>query len=162
MEPEMERLGEQSVQIVELLESILADEYVLAMRTRDARRNVNGINVTRLRKLFGEHCTYLDSAVVDLERRARSLGRSTPVTFSHSMKATRLGPHNEKLTGQNEIIKALLEDHQSVIRSLSGARRSRTKSDILGFVVQLLDQHLETVDTLREWMEEVNPEKPRK
>lgn len=162
MQSEIESPGKKPVQVLEFLELMLADEYVLAVRTRDARRNVNGNNITRLRKLFREHCTYLDAAVVDMERRTRSLGRLTPVTFARSMKATRLGPHNEKLTGQNEIIKALLEDHQSVIRSLSGARRSRTKSDILGFVVQLLDQHLETVDTLREWMEEVNPEKPRK
>ena len=152
MEPEKERPGKQSMHNVEFLELMLADEYVLAVRTRDARRNVSGNNVTRLRKLFREHCTYLDTAVVDMERKARSMGRLTPVTFAHSMKATRLGVHNEKLTGQNEIIKALLEDHQSVIRSLAGARKTRTGSDILDFVARLLDQHIEMVGTLREWL----------
>jgi len=86
----------------------------------------------------GNDCRYLDSAVVDMEGRARSLGRRTPATFAHSMKATRLGVHSEKLTGQNEIIKALLEDHQSLIRSLAGAKRSRPGSDILDFVTPLL------------------------
>jgi starvation-inducible DNA-binding protein len=153
MEPEIESPGEKSVQILEFLELMLADEYVLAVRTRDARRNVYGRNVTGLRKLFREHCKCLNSAVVDMEGRARSLGRRTPATFAHYMKATRLYVHNEKLTGQKEIIGALLEDHQSVIRSLAGARRSRPGSDFLEFVTPLLDQHIRMVDTLREWLQ---------
>ena len=158
MQSEIEILGRESVQVAEFLELMLADEYVLAVRTRDARRNVYGRNVTGLRRLLSEHCKYLDGAVVDLESRARSLGRLTRVSFAHSMKSTRLGRHNEKPTGQNKILEALLEDHQSVIRSLAPARRSRTKCDILDFVVCLLDRHLETVDTLREWLQEVAPE----
>ncbi len=158
MQSEIENPGKKPVQILEFLELMLADEYVLAVRTRDARRNVYGRNVTGLRKLFREHCKYLDSAVVDMEGRARSLGRRTPPTFTHSMKATRLGVHSEKLTGQNEIIKALLEDHKSLICSLAGARRCRPGSDILDFVTPLLDQHIGMVDTLREWLQEVAPE----
>ena len=153
MQPEIESPGKKPVQILEFLELMLADEYVLAVRTRDARRNVYGRNVTGLRRLFREHCTYLDGTVVDLERRARSLGRLTPATFAHSMKATRLGVHNQTLTGQDEIIKALLEDHQSLICSLAGARRSRPGSDILDFVARLLDQHMEMVNALREWLQ---------
>ncbi len=152
MGPGIEVLDKKSARVAEFLGSLLADEYMIAVRTRDARRNVYGRNVTGLRKLFGEHCTYLDGVVVEISRRVRALGRVASVTFAHSMKATRLNRHNEKLTGQNQIIEALLDDHESVIRSLTGAGSSQTERDILDFVAGLLGRHLEMVDSLREWL----------
>ncbi len=139
-----------------MLESLLVDEYVLCVRTRDARRNVNGRNVTPLRKLFGYHLKYLDGVVVDIPRRARGLGQLAPVMFARSMEATRLKRHNEKFTGQNQIIEALLDDHESIIGSLSkespGLVDEAIDTGTADFMSGLLGQHIEMAGTLKDWL----------
>jgi len=98
-----------------LFGQLLVDEYMLSVRTRDARRNINGRNITELRRLFGGHCKSLDAIVLDLTRKARALGQPAPATFAHSMEATR----SDGTTGicrANQIIEALLDDHEFMIR----------------------------------------------
>lgn len=156
MEPKIEVIDRKSIGVAALLESLLVDEYVLSVRTRDARRNVNGRNITELRKLFGFHCKYLDGVVVDISRRARALGQLAPVTFAHSMEATRLERHNEKFTGQNQIIEALLDDHESMIRVLSrespGTVDKETDVNTADLMADLLVQHVEMSGALRDWL----------
>ena len=127
---------------------------------RDARRNVNGGNITELRKLFGGHCKYLDGAVVDISRRARALGQHAPVTFAHSMEATRLRRHNKKFTGQNQIIEGLLDNHESMICALSdessGAGDEHVDIDTAEFISVLLGQHVEMARVLRDWLPETD------
>ena len=154
MEPRVEAPSKQPARAAEFLESLLADEYVLCVRTRDARRNVNGINITQLRKLFGYHCNYLDSVVADLSRRVGILGQLAPVTFAHSMKATRLRKHNEKLRGQNQIIEALLDDHESIILWLNKEHNDVADVTVLAATTDLMSgllrQHMEMAGDLRD------------
>ena len=154
MEPRVEAPSKQPARAAEFLESLLADEYVLCVRTRDARRNVNGTNITQLRKLFGYHCNYLDSVVADLSRRAATLGQLAPVTFAHSMEATRLKRHNEKLRGQNQIIEALLDDHESIILWLNKEHNDVADVTVLAATTDLMSgllrQHMEMAGDLRD------------
>lgn len=158
MELKTEALHRKSSGVAVFLESLLADEYVLCVRTRDARRNVYGTNITQLRKLFGYHCNYLDSVIADISRRVSILGTLVPVTFAHSMEATRLKRHNEKLTGQNQIIEALLDDHEAIIGTLrresSGTVDKQTDIDTADFMSDLLVQHVEISGALRDWLYE--------
>ncbi|HEY9166617.1 MAG TPA: hypothetical protein VIS48_10690 [Candidatus Kryptonia bacterium] len=156
MEPKIEVIERKSTGVGSLIELLLIDEYVLCIRTRDARRNVDGKDITVLRKLFGSQCKYLDGAVVEIIRRARALGQVAPVTFAHSMKSTRLKRRNERLAGQNQIIEALLEDHESMIRALSyespHLSNEQDDTDTAVFAAGLAGQHLEMAGALREWL----------
>ena len=154
MELKIEIPDRRSNGVIALLESLLVDEYVLCVRTRDARRNINGRNIAQLRKLFAYHCIYLDSVVADLSRRVRTLGKLAPVTFAHSMKVTRLKRHDERLRGQNQIIEALLDDHESIIGSLSndisGAADEKSQTGAADFMSDLLGRHMEMAGALKD------------
>ncbi len=110
---------ELKIEVIESLKTLLADEYILSVRTQDAHRNMHGRNFMELRKLFEGRCESLDAIVVDVSQRVRALGEHALATFKHSMEATRLSRHNEKFKGQNQIIEALLDDHESIIHALS-------------------------------------------
>ncbi len=157
MELKIEVLDMKSTGAAAWLGQLLIDEYVLSVRTRDARRNINGRNITELRRLFGGHCRSLDAIVLDLTRRARALGQPAPVTFAHSMEATRLKRHNEKFAGQDQIIEALLGDHEFLIRKLGienfavGDEMSDTRTP--DFISGLQSQHMEMAGALRDWLQ---------
>ena len=154
MELKTEVLDRKSMGVAASLVSLLIDEYVLCVRTRDARRNVNGRNISELRMLFGDQCKYLDRIVLEMSRKARALGELAPVTFTNCMEATRLERHKERLTGQNQIMEALLDDHESIIRFLSeeysGATDETINSGIAGFMSGLLGQHIEMARALKD------------
>lgn len=158
MELKTEVLDRKSTGVAASLVPLLIDEYVLCVRTRDARRNVNGRNIAELRMLFGDQCKYLDRIVLDMSPKARALGDLAPVTFAHCMEATRLKRHNEKLTGQNQIMEALLDDHESIIRLLSeeysGAADETIDSGIAGFMSGLLGQHIEMARALKDRLQD--------
>jgi starvation-inducible DNA-binding protein len=162
MELKTEVLDRKPMGMAVPLVSLLIDEYVLCVRMRDARRNVNGRNITELRMLFGDQCKYLDGIVLDMLRKARALGNLAPVTFAHCMETTRLKRHNEKLTGQNQIMEALLDDHESIIRRLSEECFSPIGETIdgglAGFMSALLGQHLEMAGALKERLQDNAPE----
>lgn len=152
----IETIHSKSTRVAVLIELILIDEYVLCVRTRDARRNVKGKDITPLRKLLGSQCKFLDGAIIDIIRRARALGQDAPITYAGSMKSTRLKRRSGKPGGQNEIIEALLEDHESIIRSLScessDASEEKDDTDTADFTAALARQHLEMAGALREWL----------
>jgi starvation-inducible DNA-binding protein len=157
MELKIEVLDRKSTGTAALLGQLLVDEYVLAVRTRDARRNINGRNITELRRLFGDNCKFLDAVVLDLSRRVRALGQPTLITFAHSMEASRLKRHNEKFTGQNQIIEALLDDHEFLIRTLtqdiSIGSDGTVDAATADFMTGLMGQHLEMAGMLKEWLQ---------
>lgn len=140
-----------------MLGQLLVDEYMLSVRTRDARRNINGRNITELRRLFGGHCKSLDAIVLDLTRKARALGQPALATFAHSMEATRLKRHNGKFAGQNQIIEALLDDHEFMIRELGNQQSSpgdeKSGTPAADFILELQSQHLEMAGALKDWLE---------
>jgi starvation-inducible DNA-binding protein len=157
MELKIEVLDRKLTGAAALFGQLLIDEYVLSVRTRDARRNINGRNITELRRLFAGHCKSLDAIVLDLTRRARALGQAAPVTYAHSMEATRLKRHNEKFTGQNQIIEALLDDHELLIREPGNeyfaAGDELSDSRTADFISELQSKHLEIAGALRDWLQ---------
>ena len=163
MELKTEVLDRKSTGIAVSFVSLLIDEYVLCMRTRDARRNVVGRNIAELRMLFGDQCKYLDRIVLDISRKARALGDLAPVTFAHCMEATRLKRHNEKLAGQNQIMEALLDNHETIILLLSeeysGVADETIDSGIAGLMSGLLGEHMQMARALKDRLRDNSLEK---
>lgn len=127
------------------------------MRTREAYRNVNGKNFSELRSLFKGQHSLLEAIVHDISRKVQPLGHSTSSTIWNSLAATRLASHNERFTKQNQIVEALLDDHEFLIRALtvdkSTAVDEKVYTGIVDFVTGLLRKHTEMSTALRVWLQ---------
>lgn len=139
------------------LESLLADECVLYMRTRHAGRKIPDESPAEVQQLFEKQCRSMSAIVADVGRAARSLGATPSFVQEEFMEITRLNRHVRLFEKQNEIIAALLEDHESVIGRLGNGEADlmdrRTVINFAEFTAGLLKQHEVLAGALKEWLE---------
>ena len=104
--------------VAEILSVVLADEYVLYTKTRNAHWNVEGIDFYAKHTFFEFQFGQLDEFIDEVAERIRSLGHYTPATLKTFLSLTRL---TEQLTNNNSsegFMKELLSDHESIIIKL--------------------------------------------
>jgi starvation-inducible DNA-binding protein len=104
--------------VAEILFVLLADEYVLYTKTRNAHWNVEGIDFYAKHTFFEGQFGQLDEFIDEVAERIRSLGHYTPATLKSFLSLTRL---TEELNNNNSsagFIKELLSDHESIIIKL--------------------------------------------
>ena len=97
------------------LSRLLADEFTLYTKTRNAHWNVEGPDFHISHKLFEDHYEFLDQAIDDVAERVRSLGHYVPASLKDFIKLTRL---SETTLGSNNsaaFMKELLQDHETII-----------------------------------------------
>ena len=106
-----ENLKEASV----ILSKILADEFLLYTKTRNAHWNVEGIDFSAKHIFFEKQYEQLDETMDAVAERIRTLGEYAPATLAQFLKLTHL---TEQSIGKNDsagFIRELLEDHESII-----------------------------------------------
>jgi starvation-inducible DNA-binding protein len=127
-----------------LLNTLLADEYVLYTKTRNAHWNIQGANFIALHKFFESQYDILDVIIDDVAERIRALGHFALGSLKDFTAMTRLSEHIHDFSDQNHIIQTLLEDHEAVIRSL--------RKEITVITETHRDQG--TADFMTGWMEQ--------
>jgi len=105
-------------EIAVLLNTLLADEYVLYTKTRNAHWNVQGPNFIELHKFFETQYDAIDITIDAVAERIRALGHFAVGTLKDFTALARISEHNHDFTDQQHIMKTLMEDHEAVIRSL--------------------------------------------
>lgn len=104
--------------VVKELAGILADEFVLYIKTRNAHWNVIGGDFVEKHKLFEFQYEQLDIIIDNVAERIRVLGHFVPGTLTESLANANL--KDEKISSNNSsgIIGILLADHETIIRNL--------------------------------------------
>lgn len=110
--------GESREGVVKILNTTLADEYVLYTKTRNFHWNVTGPQFHDLHKFFEAQYEELDDIVDDVAERARSLGGRSFGSLAEFSQHARLKEHPGQSLNAKEMIATLLADHEAVIRSL--------------------------------------------
>lgn len=105
-------------QVNELLSAVLANETVLYMKTRKAHWNVSGESFMELHRLFEEHYKQIEKTIDEVAERIGKLGGQTMGTLSEFSKHTTLKEHPGKYPATKEMMKELLNDHETIIREL--------------------------------------------
>jgi starvation-inducible DNA-binding protein len=101
-----------------MLNTLLADEYVLYTKTRNYHWNVLGPQFNDLHRFFESQYNALSEAVDDVAERARSLGGRAAATLAEFLKQARLKERPGQYPEAREMIGDLLADHEAVIRTL--------------------------------------------
>lgn len=99
----------------QVLNSLLADEFLLYLKTRNAHWNVEGPDFYNKHKFFEEQYEQLDNIMDDVAERVRKLGHYAPATLKDYLQLTRLTEQSREDNSGTGFIKELLADHESVI-----------------------------------------------
>jgi len=107
---------EQREKIAEGLSRLLADSYILYLKTHNFHWNITGPMFSTLHLLFETHYTELALAVDQIAERIRALGVNAPGSFKQFAELTSI----EEETGTpsaEDMIKQLLVGQETVVRT---------------------------------------------
>jgi starvation-inducible DNA-binding protein len=106
---------ENRVEVSHILSKMLADEFVLYTKTRNAHWNVEGIDFASKHIFFEKQYEQLDETMDNVAERIRMLGEYAPATLNQFLKLTHLTEQSREKNDSRGFIRDLLADHESII-----------------------------------------------
>ena len=107
----------KDAQIIDGLAHLLADTYLLYLKTQNFHWNVTGPHFFPYHKMFEEQYQQLAEAVDLLAERMRALKVVTPASFTKFLQLTSLDEPGHNLTAE-EMLQALLVDHGTIAKNI--------------------------------------------
>lgn len=146
----------QRQQIAEELTHVLADTYVLYLKTQFYHWNVVGMNFKQLHELFEEHYIALAAANDEIAERIRALGFVTPGSLWAFQELSQIEEDKQLPDSAKEMISNLVADHETVIRSLRdkvGTASNANDEVTQGMYAARMEWHEKTAWMLRSFLE---------
>jgi len=145
MKPNIGIADEPRRAVIGILNTLLADEYLLYTKTRNYHWNVVGPQFNDLHKFFESQYEELDDVVDDVAERARALGGHAQGTLAEFTKRARLKEQPGNDPDAKEMLAQLLADHETVVRHLrDDAEVTMAKHEDAGtndFLIGLMEKH---------------------
>jgi starvation-inducible DNA-binding protein len=148
---------EQRHGVIELLNSDLADSYLLLIKTKKYHWDVVRPQFRTLHLLWEEHYEALTTNIDAIAERIRALGGYPLGTAAGFIQYSSIKEHSQDLPSANEMVFRLVQDHEQIIRNL------RAHIDLSGeefhdqgtadFLTGLMEQHEEMAWMLRSFIE---------
>ena len=150
------RDGERQA-VIALLNTLLADEFLLYTKTRNYHWNVTGPQFNDLHKFFETQYEALDEVIDEVAERARALGGRAAGSLEELRKLARLGEDVGKVPAARDMLGALLADHESLARSLrvdiDTVTDKHKDTGTADFLTGLLEQHEKAAWMLRSFLD---------
>jgi starvation-inducible DNA-binding protein len=140
--------------IVEGLERLLADSYMLYLKTLYFHWNVTGPMFQPLHDVFEAQYQELLLAVDDMAERIRALGFPAPGTFTQFNRLTSI-TEDTSVPDTETMIKLLVESHETVIRTARQVSTSVKESNdevTLDLIIKRMEVHEKTAWMLRSFL----------
>lgn len=139
--------------VAQILNALLADEYVLYTKTRKHHWNITGPHFSPLHELFQKQYEELDDIIDEIAERVRTLGGAAAGTLAEFLKLARLKEQPAKTLPAQEMIAALLADHEAIIRQLrndlDACMSKQGDAGTSDFLTGLMEKHEKTAWMLR-------------
>lgn len=141
--------------ISDTLRLVLADTYVLYVKTQNFHWNLIDPRFYPLHKMLEEQYEKLAEAVDQVAERIRALGAISPGSLKEFLNLTSLKESDGILSGDS-MLKDLLKDHETVIKAL---RKGIHEANSLGddgtgdLLIELIRDHEKTAWILRSHVE---------
>lgn len=133
------------------LSKLLADSYILYLKTHNYHWNVEGPMFNTLHQMFMVQYTELWNALDLIAERIRALGEYAPGSYSQYSKLTSL-KESDNIPNAEGMIKDLLEGHELVARTSRGVFESAEEGNdeaTLDLLTQRIQLHEKTAWMLR-------------
>ena len=132
-------------QIANELSKLVADEYILYTKTRNAHWNVVGPDFSAMHAFFESQYDQLDEIIDDVAERVRSLGHRAPGSLAEFLELTQLRESPRTTRTSLDFIEELLADHEAIIRTQRpNIERFEAELGDAGtsdFITALVEQH---------------------
>lgn len=118
---------------VDVLSKVLADSYVLLVKTQNIHWNVEGSEFRSIHLMTEEHYNNLFDAIDVIAERIRMIGVKSPATFAEFSK---LASFDEKVNSENqtEMLESLLSSHEAIQGDIISGIKQLEGSDDLGSI----------------------------
>ncbi|MGE4348267.1 MAG: Dps family protein [Candidatus Berkiella sp.] len=103
-------IEKQNAKVAKILKTVLADTFVIYLKTLNYHWHVTGNSFYSLHKLFEEQYNALAESLDEIAERIRQLNEIAPATTKSILTHTQL-EETEKLLSANEMINDLIENH---------------------------------------------------
>jgi starvation-inducible DNA-binding protein len=147
---------ENRQEVVAILNTVLADEFLLYTKTRNYHWNVTGPQFNDLHKFFESLYEALDEVIDEVAERTRALDGRAFGTLEEFRAKARLGEKPGAVPAARDMLATLLTDHEALIRTLR--EDIETVNDRLrdvgtaDFLTGLLEKHEKTAWMLRSFL----------
>jgi starvation-inducible DNA-binding protein len=111
------------VKIGGMLAGVLADTYLLYLKTQNFHWNVTGPTFGELHQLFETEYMDLAAATDELAERIRAIGQFAPASFAQFRKLSKI-EEEETVLPAKRMIETLTADNEHVIRRLREVREA--------------------------------------
>ena len=142
--------------VITVLNTLLADEFVLYTKTRRFHWNVTGPNFSELHRFFDEQYQLLSDIVDEVAERVRHLDGLAAGSLEEFLKLTHLPEDANKKLDAKAMLAALLNDHESIAQHLrQDLATIEEKSGDVGsadFLVDLMQRHEKMAWMLRSFL----------
>jgi len=131
--------------VADILNTLLADEYVLYTKTRNAHWNVEGPHFYDLHKFFEFQYEELDEMIDEVAERVRKLGHFSLGSLKDFLAVTHLSEDSHRFSDSRKIIQTLLSDHEAIICSIRQELNKVTDTykdaGTADFITGIMEQH---------------------
>ena len=137
-----------------MLNTLLADEFVLYTKTRNYHWNVTGASFMELHKLFEGQYEELAETIDSIAERTRKLGHFAVGSLKQYLAITRL-TEDDKAPNSKQMLQNLLNDHETLIKILRNDIVAADKYKDAGtadFLTGLMEQHETTAWFIRSYL----------
>jgi len=157
MKPNIGLSDQERKGVVDILNVLLADEYVLYTNTRNYHWNVVGPQFHDLHKFLESQYEELNEVVDEVAERVRALGGTALGSLTEFLRLTRLKEHPGQSVEVSEMVKNLLMSHEAIIQSLrvdlDGSAEKFHDIGTSDFLTGLMEQHEKMAWMLRALLE---------
>jgi len=135
------------------LSKLLADEFVLYTKTRNAHWNVEGPDFHTMHLFFESQYEKLDDMMDSVAERIRTIGHYAPATLKSFLSLTHLSELTDRKNNSTGFLEELLSDHESIImfmrKNINAFANDYGDVGSSDFVTGLLEEHEKVAWMLR-------------
>lgn len=145
MEPIIGIIENNSAKVAQMLNVILADEFLLYTKTKNAHQNLDDNDFYRKLMLFKGQYEQLETTMDSIAEHIHSTGYNIPVTLEIFLELEHLAEQAPVGTDGLSFIHELLEDHESLIIRLKKKAayfgNELQESGVGRYIIQLMEIH---------------------
>lgn len=145
MEPIIGIIENNSAKVAKMLNLVLADEFLLYTKTKNAHENLDDNDLYRKLMLFKEQYEQLETTMDSIAEHIHSTGYNIPVTLEIFLELEHLAEQSGLNIDGLEVIHELLEEHESLIIRLRKRAvyfgNELQESGVGRYLIQLMEIH---------------------
>lgn len=139
--------------VVDMLKQLLADEYVMYTKYRNAHWNVEGIDFHSKHVFFEEEYGKLENTIDEVAERIRMLDFYSPGSMQQFLELSGLKENGPEQNDSASFMQVLLEDHQTVIKfirkNISDNAEAHNDEGTADFITAIMQMHEQMAWMLR-------------